>query len=96
LPLLRTIKSTLDRPLTHLLPAYPRSLLGRNSLEGGFSTRSHASSCVFIRHYNISCSAQHFAEADGEISRVSGREVHYVPISVEQFASAVEAFVLLD
>jgi hypothetical protein len=26
LPLLRTIKSALDRPLTHLLPAYPRSL----------------------------------------------------------------------
>jgi hypothetical protein len=27
LPLLRMIKSALDRPLTHLLPAYPRSLL---------------------------------------------------------------------
>lgn len=35
-----------------------------------------------------------FAEAVGEISRVSGREVRYVPISVEQFASAVEALVL--
>jgi uncharacterized protein YbjT (DUF2867 family) len=35
-----------------------------------------------------------FAKAVGEISRVSGREIRYVPISVEQFASAVEAFVL--
>src|SRR5215211_3613623 len=34
LPLLRTIKSTLDRPLTHLLPAYPRSLYLRFNHEG--------------------------------------------------------------